>query len=280
MRRAGLGLPHGARRLLLVPAAAPRRRCRRAGPGGRAHVRGHQGRRRGRRRLRALRRGPPAGRPDRARDRARAAPTRAGTASSGSACTTRAPRSSRRSGEHFELHPLAVEDAVHAHQRPKLEMLRRPLFLVIKTARYVDSEELVEIGEVMVFVGPRLRRHGPPRRGQPAARRARWTSRPIRTCSGIGPSSVLYAVADRIVDDYAAVIEGLAVDIDEVEAEVFCGAGRQPDRADLQAQARGARVQARGRARWSRRCSGSPPIRPACRSTLAPPTTSATSTTT
>ena len=54
----------------------------------------------------------------------------------------------------FDLHVLAVEDAVSAHQRPKLEVYGETLFLVIKTVRYLGPEELVDIGEVMVFVGP------------------------------------------------------------------------------------------------------------------------------
>jgi magnesium transporter len=123
-------------------------------------------------------------------------------------------------GRHFELHPLAVEDAVHAHQRPKLEVYGDQLFVVMKTARYVDSEELVEIGEVMLFIGRHFVvsvRHG---EGSPL-HEVRLDLEAHPDLLGIGPSSVLYAVADRIVDDYATVIEGLAVDVDEVEAEVF-----------------------------------------------------------
>ena len=182
-------------------------------------------------------------------------------------------------GKRFELHPLAVEDAVHAHQRPKLEVLGDTLFLVIKTARHVDSSEPVEIGEVMIFVGPRFVvtvRHG---EGSPL-HDVRLDLEAHPDLLGIGPSSALYAVVDRIVDDYAGVIERLALEVDAVEAEVFGGRRVQPDRADLQAQARGARVQARGRAAGRARCSAWPPSRPACRSTRAPPTTSATSTTT
>ena len=69
----------------------------------------------------------------------------------------------------FGLHPLAVEDAVHAHQRPKLERYDDTLFLVLKTVNYVPHEsvvlarEIVETGEVMVFVGKQLRGHGPSR---------------------------------------------------------------------------------------------------------------------
>jgi magnesium transporter len=123
-------------------------------------------------------------------------------------------------GRHFELHPLAVEDAVHAHQRAKLEVFGDSLFVVLKTARYIDHDELVEIGEVMVFVGQRFVvtvRHG---EGSPL-HDVRLDLEAHPDLLGIGPSSVLYAVADRIVDDYATVIEGLAVDIEEIEAQVF-----------------------------------------------------------
>jgi magnesium transporter len=130
-------------------------------------------------------------------------------------------------GEHFELHPLAVEDAVHAHQRPKLELFDDSLFVVLKTARYVDSEELVEIGEVMVFLGRRFVvtvRHG---EGSPL-HDVRLDLEAHPDLLGIGPSAVLYAIADRIVDDYAEVIEGLAVDIEEIEADVFTDAPGNP----------------------------------------------------
>jgi magnesium transporter len=131
-------------------------------------------------------------------------------------------------GEHFELHPLAVEDAVHGHERAKLELYGGDtLFVVLKTARYVDSEELIEIGEVNVFVGERFVvtvRHG---EGSPLHDvRLDLESHP--DLLSIGPSSVLYAIADRIVDDYIAVIDGIAVDVEEVEVEVFSGSGANP----------------------------------------------------
>ena len=129
--------------------------------------------------------------------------------------------------DHFELHPLAVEDAVHSHQRAKLELYGDTLFCVMKTARYVDSEELVEIGELMVFMGQRFVvtvRHG---QGSPLSDvRADLETHP--DLLAVGPSSVLYAIADRVVDDYQAVIDGLVVDIDEIEAEVFSGNESNP----------------------------------------------------
>ena len=126
-------------------------------------------------------------------------------------------------GEHFRLHPLAVEDAVHGHERAKLEVYGGDtLFVVLKTARYVDSEELIEIGEVMVFIGPRFVvsvRHG---EGSPL-HDVRLDLEAHPDLLSIGPSSVLYAIADRIVDDYVAVLDGIAMDVEEVEAEVFSG---------------------------------------------------------
>ena len=130
-------------------------------------------------------------------------------------------------GRHFELHPLAIEDAVHAHQRAKLDVYGDTLLLVLKTARYVDSEELVHIGEILVFTGPRFVvtvRHG---QASPLHDvRLQLEQRP--ELMGIGPSAVLYAVADRVVDDYATVIEGLAEDVDQVEEDVFSEEARNP----------------------------------------------------
>jgi len=129
--------------------------------------------------------------------------------------------------EHFELHPLAVEDAVSAHQRAKLDTYGDSMFLVLKTARYVDHEELVDIGEVMIFAGPRFVvtvRHG---EGSSLADvRSDLEAQP--DLLSLGASSVVYAIADRVVDDYTAVLEGFEDDIDEVETEVFSDAGTNP----------------------------------------------------
>jgi magnesium transporter len=130
-------------------------------------------------------------------------------------------------GERFKLHPLAVEDAVNAHQRPKLEVFGETLFLVIKTARHVDHAEPVEIGEVMIFVGPRFAvtvRHGD---GSPL-HGVRLDLEAHPDLLGIGPASVLYAVTDRLVDDYAEVLEAIALEVDAVEAEVFAGTESNP----------------------------------------------------
>jgi magnesium transporter len=122
----------------------------------------------------------------------------------------------------FDLHPLAVEDAIHAHQRPKLERYGDSLFVVFKPARYVDGDEVVQVDQIMVFVGADF--VVTVRHGQSAAlsdvRRALETD-PERM--QWGPSSVLYAIADKIVDDYAVVMRGLDNDIDQIEHEVFSG---------------------------------------------------------
>ena len=131
-------------------------------------------------------------------------------------------RSSSRSQREFNLHPLAVEDAIQAHQRPKLEVYDEMVFLVLKTARYVDPTEVIELGEVLVFLGDGLPDHGPPRRGELARGRAAGArGRPERLKHG--PSSALHAILDTVVDDYQPAIDGLENDIDEVEEQLFSG---------------------------------------------------------
>ena len=133
-------------------------------------------------------------------------------------------------GERFGLPPLAIEDAVHAHQRPKLEILDGALSMIFKTVRYVDAQELVQIGELMLFMGEGFVvtvRHGD---ASPlAGLREDVEAHP--DLLHLGPSAVVYAVADRVVDDYAVVLDGLAQDIEEIEAEVFSeGAGNPAER--------------------------------------------------
>ncbi len=128
--------------------------------------------------------------------------------------------------EAFDLHPLAVEDAVKAHQRPKLERYDDALFLVLKTLWYVDEDDAVETGEINMFVGHDFVvsvRHGTGSQLQ-AARSALEERTSVLTH---GPSAVVYAVCDTVVDAYVAVVDELEVDVDEVEASVF-----SPDRTD------------------------------------------------
>jgi magnesium transporter len=120
----------------------------------------------------------------------------------------------------FGLHHLAVEDAVNAHQRPKLERYEDSLFLVLKTLWYVDAEDAVETGEINMFVGADFIvtvRHG---QGSElhSARLQLESQEQVLTH---GPSAVVYAVCDTVVDGYTAVLESLQVDVDEVEESVF-----------------------------------------------------------
>jgi magnesium transporter len=125
----------------------------------------------------------------------------------------------------FQLHPLAVEDAIHAHQRPKLERYDDTLFIVLRPARYLDELEEVEFGEVHVFVGPRfvltVRHSEAPEFGS-VRHRLEGEPELLRR----GPETVLYAVLDKVVDGYYPVVAGLHNDIDEIEAEVFSGEPR------------------------------------------------------
>ena len=141
----------------------------------------------------------------------------------------------------FELHELAVEDAIKAHQRPKLEVYDNMVFVVYKTARYIEENETVEFGEVQTFVGHDyviVVRHGegPVRSLPPVAH------------SNTGPSSCTTArprsptpIADRVVDDYTPVIQGSTTTSARSSSRCSRG-GLRPRRAHLQAQARGARA--------------------------------------
>jgi len=128
-------------------------------------------------------------------------------------------------GEEFGLHELAVEDAIVAHQRPKLERYDNTLFAVLRSARYLDDVEEVEFGEIHVFVGPNFVltvRHS--QAPDLAAVRRRMEDDPELLARG--PEAVLYAIVDSVVDGYAPVIAGLQNDIDEIETEVFRGEPR------------------------------------------------------
>jgi magnesium transporter len=127
-----------------------------------------------------------------------------------------------RVAEEFGLHELAVEDAIGAHQRPKLERYGATLFLVLRAARYDDQTETVAFSELHLFIGPDFVvtvRHG---EGPDLSRvRRRMESEPDLLAHG--PEAILYAILDRVVDDYAPVVRGVENDIDEIEVEVFGG---------------------------------------------------------
>ncbi|MDF3142858.1 MULTISPECIES: magnesium and cobalt transport protein CorA [unclassified Streptomyces] len=122
----------------------------------------------------------------------------------------------------FDLHPLAVEDALEAHQRPKLERYGDTLFVVLRAARYLDAAEEVAFGELHVFVGPDFVitvRHGAAPDLSAVRRRMEETPELLK----LGPEAVLYAILDAVVDGYEPVVVGVQNDIDEIETEVFRG---------------------------------------------------------
>ncbi len=122
----------------------------------------------------------------------------------------------------FSLPPLAVEDAVTAHQRPKLERYDDVEFVVLRPAWYVDADEDVQVGEIHLFLGSDFVvaiRHA--ERPDLADVRRRLENDP--DLLAVGPRAVLYGILDRIVDDYAPVISELRRDIDQIETEVFGG---------------------------------------------------------
>ncbi|WP_333716938.1 magnesium and cobalt transport protein CorA [Gordonia sp. (in: high G+C Gram-positive bacteria)] len=129
-------------------------------------------------------------------------------------------------GELFGLHELAIEDAIHAHQRPKLEVYDDIQFLILRTVKYVEHEsidqasEVVETGEIMIFTGPDFVitvRHGD--HTHLSGVRHRLEERP--ELLALGPMAALHAIADRVVDSYLAVAEKMDADVEAIEDEVF-----------------------------------------------------------
>ena len=124
--------------------------------------------------------------------------------------------------DEFGLHPLAVEDTIKAHQRAKLERYGDTLFVVLKTARYLDAPEIIEFGELHVFTGPNFVvtvRH----RGAPDLAGVQSRIEHERDFLCQGSEAILYAILDWVVDGYAPVVAGLEQDIDQIEEEVFSG---------------------------------------------------------
>lgn len=136
--------------------------------------------------------------------------------------------------DRFGLHDLAVEDAQNFHLRPKIERYEEGqiLFAVLRTARYVEETEEVDMGEVSVFISRRFVitvRQGTASDLHGA--RLRLEERPALLEAG--PAAVLWAILDTIVDNYAPVIEGLEQDVEEVERTVFSGAAAPTERIYL-----------------------------------------------
>jgi magnesium transporter len=124
--------------------------------------------------------------------------------------------------EEFGLHDLAVEDALRAHQRPKVEEYGDGLFVVLRTA-YVEESGEVGFGETHIFAGPHYVvsiRHGDSHGYQPVRQRAECTPQLLRQ----GPGFALYALMDFIVDNYFPVLEEFEDRIDQLEHDIFDGA--------------------------------------------------------
>lgn len=120
--------------------------------------------------------------------------------------------------DEFGLHDLAIEDAHHAHQRPKIEVYGDSLFIVLHTAQFVSGQ--IEFGETHIFLGPRYLltvRHGASLSYAPA--RARCEKEP--ESMAIGPSYALYAVMDFIVDNFFPIVSEFQSELRELEADIF-----------------------------------------------------------
>ncbi|HKZ20872.1 MAG TPA: magnesium/cobalt transporter CorA [Acidimicrobiia bacterium] len=129
--------------------------------------------------------------------------------------------------DEFGLHELAVEDAILAHQRPKLDVYDDTLFVVLKPARYVDPVEVIELGEILLFVDRRFVvavRHGEASRLVEVRKNLESDPEELN----LGPSAVLLAILDRVVDDYGEVIDGLDTDIRELESTIFSDSSTTP----------------------------------------------------
>jgi magnesium transporter len=132
----------------------------------------------------------------------------------------------------FDLHPLAVEDAVEGHTRSKLEMFGDDMFVVLSTVAYVDHESMIDVsevvttGQVMIFLSEHF--VITVRKGEQAplgSIRRKLESDPERLARGSW--TVLYSIADMIIDDYLAVVQEFESDVDEVEAAVFAADGER-----------------------------------------------------
>ncbi|MCI4566993.1 magnesium and cobalt transport protein CorA [Lysobacter sp. CFH 32150] len=120
--------------------------------------------------------------------------------------------------EEFGLHDLAVEDAHHAHQRPKIESYGNSLFIAVHTAQAIEGH--VRFGETHAFVGPRYLvtvRHG-----------ASLSYAPVRTrverepeLLALGPAYALYAVFDFVVDNYLPIVGEFRDELNALEHDIF-----------------------------------------------------------
>ncbi|MFA6984942.1 MAG: magnesium and cobalt transport protein CorA [Arenimonas sp.] len=126
--------------------------------------------------------------------------------------------------EEFGLHPLAVEDALNAHQRPKIELYGDSLFLVLHTAQVVKGN--IQFGETHIFIGPRYLltvRHGASLPFSPARERCEKDPGLMK----LGPSYGLYAVLDFIVDNYFPIVEEFKEELNDLEKDIFAESYRR-----------------------------------------------------
>ena len=130
------------------------------------------------------------------------------------------PGDLRRLQKLFGLHELAIEDAQNPHQRPKIEDYDEDVFIILKTAHYHEDREIVHFGEIHLFAGPGYVitvRHG--LGSELASARQRLEARP--DLLRLGASSAVWAILDKVVDDYIPVADAIEDDVEEVEKDVF-----------------------------------------------------------
>lgn len=120
--------------------------------------------------------------------------------------------------EEFALHDLAIEDAQHAHQRPKAETYGNSLFIVVHTAQLVEGH--VAFGETHAFLGARFLvtiRHGASLSYTQVRERFEREPELLK----LGPAFALYGVLDFIVDNYIPIVNELNSELDSLEQDIF-----------------------------------------------------------
>jgi magnesium transporter len=125
---------------------------------------------------------------------------------------------------YFAPHPLAIEDAVNAHQRPKLDIYDECLFVVLKTLDYDEARAELVSGEIMLFTGENFMvtvQHGGNAVLEPVRRRLESNRDLLRH----GPSAVLYSICDAVVDDYEEIAHDLEQELEKLETQVFASQG-------------------------------------------------------
>lgn len=136
-------------------------------------------------------------------------------------------------GEECRLHPLALEDAQHAHQRPKLDEYAGFFFLVFYAARYHAAADAIDTDEVALFIGQRFLitvHQRPVAQIDDSVRR--WRQSPPALGHDLG--ALLYALLDSMVDSYFPVLDAIGDQVDAVQEAIFSG----PDQTTLRKLAR------------------------------------------